>query len=270
MGTNKPSEEQTWEEAGYSNNYVFKMTMDDEDLCKELLECLLNLKISKIVIKQHEKEIETSKESHGVRLDIHIVDFDGIIYDIEMQTGEYSADYFAKRARYYQSMLDQDVLKKGNSYTKLKRTIVIFICTFDPFEYNLSKYTLKTTCMELPAIPINDEAVKIFFNAVGNNIGLTNKQKAFLNYVANNVVSDDFTKKIAQRVNDVKKDSQKRVEYMKWQQEQIELRERAKLEERTKLILGMIKEGLSLDSISRISDVSVDVIMAMGKKASLI
>ncbi|MCI7477890.1 MAG: Rpn family recombination-promoting nuclease/putative transposase, partial [Selenomonadales bacterium] len=127
MGTNKPSEEQTWEEAGYSNNYVFKMTMDDEDLCKELLECLLNLKISKIVIKQHEKEIETSKESHGVRLDIHIVDFDGIIYDIEMQTGEYSADYFAKRARYYQSMLDQDVLKKGNSYTKLKRTIVIFI-----------------------------------------------------------------------------------------------------------------------------------------------
>lgn len=57
---------------------------------------------------------------------------------------------------------------------------------------------------------------------------------------------------------------------MKWQQEQIELRERAKLEEMTKLILGMIKEGLSLDSISRISDVSVDVIMAMGKKASLI
>lgn len=57
---------------------------------------------------------------------------------------------------------------------------------------------------------------------------------------------------------------------MKWQQEQIELRERAKLEERTKLILGMIKEGLSLDSISRISDVSVDVIMAMGKKTSLI
>lgn len=57
---------------------------------------------------------------------------------------------------------------------------------------------------------------------------------------------------------------------MKWQQEQIELRERAKLEERTKLILGMIKEGLSLDSISRISDVSIDVITAMGKKASLI
>ena len=57
---------------------------------------------------------------------------------------------------------------------------------------------------------------------------------------------------------------------MKWQQEQIELREQAKLEERTKLILGIIKEGLSLDSISRISDVSVDVIMAMGKKASLI
>lgn len=244
MVANKRSEEQSWEEAGYSNNFVFRLTMDDEPLCKELLERLLEIKIDKIEIRQQEKDVETGKTVHGVRLDIYIKDSNGNIYDVEMQSGEYSSEYFAKRTRYYQSMLDQELLKKNISYRKLKRTVIIFICTFDPLGYNLSKYTLKTSCAELPAVPFKDGSTKIFFNAVGNGIGLTKKQKIFLDYVANGIVKDDFTNRLKERIDFVKQDEEKKVEYMTWQQEQIEQQEIGKEIGKIESIRKLLKAGI--------------------------
>lgn len=81
--------EQMWEEAGYSDNFIFRMTMDREELCKSLLECLLNIDIYSLEIHQHEKSFETDKRSKGIRLDLYIRDKYGITYDIEIQTGRY-------------------------------------------------------------------------------------------------------------------------------------------------------------------------------------
>ena len=66
----------------------------------------------------------------------------GTLYDIEMQTTDYATpDELPKRTRYYQAMMDMDVLNKGELYTKLRRTYIIFICTFDPFDRGRSLYT---------------------------------------------------------------------------------------------------------------------------------
>ena len=57
-------------------------------------------------------------------------------YDIEMQnTRKYN---LRKRTRYYQGMIDLNILSKGSNYNALKETYIIFICTFDEFgEYLL-------------------------------------------------------------------------------------------------------------------------------------
>lgn len=48
---------------------------------------------------------------------------------------------------------------------------------------------------------------KIFFNAVVNHEGLTEAQKLFLNYVAGKGAGDDFTRKLDERVREIKMDN---------------------------------------------------------------
>ena len=36
-----------------------------------------------------------------------------------------------KRSRYYQSVMDSEILKKGVHYSRLNDSYIIFICTFD-------------------------------------------------------------------------------------------------------------------------------------------
>ena len=84
---------ESWENAGLSNNFIFRLAMDDTDICHEQLEVLLDTKVAKIDFKEHEKEYEHDKFQKGIRLDIYIQDEDGTAYDIEMQVGENEKDY---------------------------------------------------------------------------------------------------------------------------------------------------------------------------------
>ena len=119
----------SWENAGISNNFIFRLALDDIEICQEQLEILLDVKIAKIDFKEHEKEYEHDKFQKGVRLDIYIQDKDGTAYDLEMQVGENEKEYLPCRTRYYQSKMDGELLAKGKSYRYLKNTIIIFICT---------------------------------------------------------------------------------------------------------------------------------------------
>lgn len=217
--------EQLWEEAGYTNNFIFRMVMDDENRCKQLLERLLAMKIEVVEIRQPEKSTEFDNKTKGIRLDLYIKDMSGIVYDVEMQTGENTTDYFGKRTRYYQSALDMELLNKGNSYRRLGRTIIIFICTFDPFEKDLSRYTFRNKCEEDDKVELQDDTVKIFFNAKGKRDGLSAELTNFLDYVSGKAANDDFTRQLDDSVKMVKQDRRKRVDFMTWQQQMIEVRE---------------------------------------------
>ena len=109
-----------------------------------------------------------------------------------MQVGENEKEYLPCRTRYYQSKMDGELLAKGKSYRYLKNTIIIFICTFDPFGLNLSKYTLVTKCVEAPDMSVNNRTRTIFFNTKGDRKGLTERQIAFLDYVDGKGASDEF------------------------------------------------------------------------------
>ena len=54
-------------------------------------------------------------ESKGVRLDVYVQDEEETVFDIEMQTTNYRSE-LKKRGRYYQSIMDLDLMKKGQPY----------------------------------------------------------------------------------------------------------------------------------------------------------
>lgn len=134
--------------ATISNNFMFRLVMEKPELCRQLLERILDTQISKIVYPEAEKSLEAQLTSKGIRLDIYVTLEDGTVIDVEMQAADSTKDTLAKRTRYYQSILDDDALKKGELYSKLRQTIIIFICTFDPFNRNFSRYTFSSRCHE--------------------------------------------------------------------------------------------------------------------------
>ena len=204
-----------WEELTICDNFLFQKVMQNQRLCKRLIEKLLGIKVKSISYPAAEKSIDVSATQKSIRLDLYVETDEGVILDIEMQTADGTEGWLAKRTRYYQSMIDLDVLGKGKEYTDLKQSYVIFICTFDPFPSNGRKlYTFSNRCHEQDGLELGDETTKMFLNAKGT-IGKVDKDiDSFLAYVDGKAAEGKFTKDVASEVNKVKQHNETKVEYM--------------------------------------------------------
>ena len=205
----------TYDELTIQDNFIFQRVMRNKRICKKLIEKILHIKIKTIAFPVTEKSIDVSYDSKSVRLDVYVEDENGVLYDIEMQTtDDASPDELPKRTRYYQAMMDMDVLEKGADYTELRKTYIIFICTFDPFKEGRSMYTFQQTCQENPKLLMGDETTKIFLSSKGSRDGLDRDVAAFLDYVEGHAARGRFTQSIASEVERVKEHKETRVDYM--------------------------------------------------------
>lgn len=134
-----------------SNDFLFKHVMLRKRICKHILEELFHTKIADITYLEAEQTLDVYPDSHGIRLDVRIADDTDTHYNLEMQvknpvsrTGEFQ---LPKRTRYYQAMLDTDMLQKGQDYDELSPTYIIFFCLFDFFEDSQRIYTFKRRCL---------------------------------------------------------------------------------------------------------------------------
>ena len=122
--------EEKWEKATIANNFIFyKVMRHNPDVCKELLEILLEMEIEKIEMRT-EETIEIDFGSKGIRLDVYAKN-SSQSFNLEMQTTD-EGD-LPERARYYQGAMDVDSLSAGKKYSELKDSYVIFICIPDIF-----------------------------------------------------------------------------------------------------------------------------------------
>ena len=157
---------QRYEELGFTNDFMFCKIMQDKKICKPFLEAILGIKIDHIEYLEPQKTIDIKIDAKGIRLDIY-VDDGKVIYDCEMQTSFFRN--IPKRSRYYQGFIDMDLIEKGADYSRLKKSFVIFICTFDLFGRNGYVYTFENQCLEYPGLSLGDDAIKVFININGND-----------------------------------------------------------------------------------------------------
>jgi len=194
----------------FTDHYMFEKVLQNKDICKQLLERLLKIKIEKLEFPELEKEISPYYETRGVRLDVYIKDSDQV-FDIELQN--YTELNLPLRTRYYQSMLDIDNLIKGQHYSELPTSFIIFICTFDPFKQELPIYTFVSKCLESSCLTLEDKATKKFFNAKAYNKEEDVEIKAFLEYICKQEPVDAFTNEIHSLVHKIKLQEQSKKEY---------------------------------------------------------
>ena len=163
---NMEAKQTKWEELSISNDFLFGKVMQDAELCKELLQRILpDLKIERIEYPELQKSIHVDMDAHSVRLDVYVKDDRKTVYDIEMQVSD--TRELPKRSRYYQGMIDLQLVDAGQHYKKLNKSYIIFICPFDLYGKGRHIYTFENLCKEDNRISMGDEAVKIFLNTDG-------------------------------------------------------------------------------------------------------
>ena len=173
-----------------------------------------------------------------------------------------------KRTRYYQGMIDFNILEKGENYKNLKKSFVIFVCTFDLFGEGRHIYTFENRCIESLQLPLGDDAVKIILNTKRTMDDVTHELKSLLDYIDGAQPDDDFTKELEDAVDLVRRNEKWRLDYMTLQmnyQEKYEQGiEQGREQSNRQSALRMIKAGkLSNDEIALYSGLTTEQVEAL-------
>lgn len=236
-----------YEELDFTNDFMFcKILENNEQLCTELLELILGRKIKKIIYLHKQETIEITSDGRGVRLDVYFEDDADTVYDLEMQT---TLDKeLPKRSRYYQGMIDLNLIQRGDNYKKLKKSYVIFICLQNPFDGRLHKYAFENRCIEDLNIRLGDDTTKVVITPDGTENDISEKMKHFLEYIVGKVPNDEFTKKLEYAVEEARNKEEWRLEYMTLLMRDQENIEKGRAEGRAEgmiaTLIELVKDGI--------------------------
>ena len=178
-----------------SMGFVFRSVFQDRpDLCAELLEVCLGIEVREVSVVEHERVVEADMEARAGRPDLYVVGADGTRYDVEVQVESRKNELL--RARYYQSLMDVDFLKRGGDVMSLPQTMVLFICDFDPFGADLRRYDCVTTVQQTGK-EAGDGRRIVTLNAGALDGHVSPELDAFLRFFRNEAVEGDpFVDKI--------------------------------------------------------------------------
>lgn len=173
--------EKSFEELQIKDDFMFSVVMRNPKFCKPFLERVLGIKIDRIEYPKSQETIDISADAKSVRLDIYVEDEKDTVYNIEMQTVENRN--IPKRTRYYQGMIDLNILEKGENYKNLKQSFIIFVCTFDLFGKGRHIYTFENRCIQDSELGLGDGTTKIILNTKGKMDDVTPEMKSLLNFL---------------------------------------------------------------------------------------
>ncbi|WP_049945429.1 Rpn family recombination-promoting nuclease/putative transposase [Butyrivibrio sp. AC2005] len=208
------NEQQNYEELTITNNFIFcKVMQSNPNLCKQLVELIINRKISHMVAVNSEQTIEITPDGKGIRLDVYFEDDGSTMYDIEMQVE--SNKNLARRSRFYQNIMDSQALGKNSDYIELMDSYVIFICPFNILpEYGYHLYHFRPRADEDSSIILDDGTSRIFVCAKGNRDDVSVEMKDFLDYLSGKLAGSQLTSQLDDAVKLARLNQKWRTEYM--------------------------------------------------------
>ena len=125
-----------------------------------------------------------------------------------------SSEHIPKRSRFYQYLMDLDIMEPGMYYSELNRSYVIFICTFDYYGKEQYKYTFTNKCNEVENLEFEDETTKIVVNTKGKIGAVSEDFKDFINAVNGQFDNSEYSATIKSEVEKIKSNDRWRAEYM--------------------------------------------------------
>ena len=202
------------------DDFMFFSVMSDKELCKELLERILDIKIKKLVYVAGQDTKKDSYDGKGVRLDIYTEDSENTVYNVEMQAGK--STNLPKRSRFYQSAIDLNQLHAGMDYDAL-----------------------------------NDATTKVFVNTTAtlDDENLNPKLASLIKYINSETITDEYTKKLDEAVRIKRRSADWRVKYMKYELNLLESRREGIVEGEEKLatLMNLLYREHRFEDIGRVA-----------------
>ena len=201
------------EDLTITDDFMFSQVMKDEEICKEVVEIILGIKVGKIEFLTSQHEIEINPEAKSITLDVYLRDEKKVI-NVELQNGHRLE--LPKRSRFYQAAADIDNTQPGGTYSQMKDNYVIFICTFDPFLQGKAFYRFENFCLDCnPPLPLRDGTCKLFLNTMADDLTLLDPElKLFYDYIRKGKTDGDLAKTIDNKIAGIKENIEVRGKYM--------------------------------------------------------
>jgi predicted transposase/invertase (TIGR01784 family) len=131
-------------------------------------------------------------------------------------------------------------------------------------------------CKEVKGLELGDETSKVIYNTTAVNddnktykdLNISKRLYNLLRYVEKQDINDKFTKKLDEKVNSIKKDNDWREKHMQYElniqyakREGIAIGKNEGIREgQENIIKKMLESGMSYEEVSRIVDMSVDLV----------
>ncbi len=183
----------------FKDNFMFcKVVVNNPELCRHMLELILGKAIREVNIHAAEHVMDITADAKSIWLDVYLDDDAGTVYDLEMQIT--AKKNLPRRLRYYQGVIDLNLIEKGDDYDQLPESVVVFICTFDYFGKGLPFYVFENRCEAMPELLLGDGTRKVFVNPYGDRTGLPENVIHFLDYIRDSRAGDPFTEELEHAV----------------------------------------------------------------------
>ncbi len=206
----------SFDNIGLKNDFMYCTVMRKAEFCKPFLEMVLGISIRELRYAEKQTSIDIAARAKSIRLDVYANDEAGTVYNIEMQVQP--KKNLPKRARYYQDLIDLNLIDKGYKYSALPNSIVIFVCDFDPFGEGDVLYCYENLRMDGSGIPLADGTMKVFMNLRGEERDINGELSALVRYMNTGEASTSFTRSLDNEVRVVRSNERWRREYMTLQE----------------------------------------------------
>ena len=142
------------------DDLFMKVVLQDKECTEYILQTIMDDSTLKLKRQSLQKNL-SNLHGHSLVLDCLCEDGDNNIYNIEIQNNISGAE--PKRARYHAGLMDMHYLKKGNHFSQLPKSYVIFITANDVLHGQLQIYHIERTIQE-SGKPFWDDSHIIYFN----------------------------------------------------------------------------------------------------------
>ena len=207
---------QAWQAKTITSDLIFEMVMQNPTLCTELVQrALPELEVGPLHLVNPQQDVHSALLARAVRYDIYAQDEAGRTFVLEMQVKD-ERD-LAERIRYYQGMMDQLLLRSGDSYRQLATfpTYVIFFCQFDYYGRGWARYRFEDREITDPLMTAHNGQHSVIFNATASDYRRAGALGPFLDLMAGNVNNKDkFIAQIQAEIKSIKMNQERWLENM--------------------------------------------------------
>jgi hypothetical protein len=242
------------------DNFFFSEALDGK---REAVELIIQTILGRndIVVRSTKAQVVyTSAASRSVQLDIVAQDAQKKVFDVEIQRKDEGTG--ARRARFHSSMMDRNLLKKGDKFESLVDTYVIFITENDIFDAGLPIYHIERKITELNNELFEDGAHIIYVNGEFQDL------EHPIGRLMHDFLCEDPKEMLYQVLA-------KEVRYLKeteggqsfmnraFEEMRKEVAKDAAKKTKNEIVSKMLKQGMTFETISTCTEVSIDDIQIL-------